>query len=109
MNHRLTTEPTVKKLELVKEGSYENLLKLSIFMFISLIILLAVVTGSFQKADYWYHLRYVLRLYGGDTSPLPRLPLFPLPLLPHKGEKETSPSDGGNPCLQRRGDGGEIE
>jgi len=67
MNHRLTTEPTVKKLELVKEGSYENLLKLSIFMFISLIILLAVVTGSFQKADYWYHLRYVPRYF---TLPL---------------------------------------
>jgi hyaluronan synthase len=67
MDHRLTTETTVKKLELAREGTYENLLKFSIFMFITMIILLAILTGSFKKADYWYHIHYVPRYF---TFPL---------------------------------------
>ena len=40
-----------------KQYNLESIFKLSIFMFISLIIFLAIFSGAFERATYWYTLR----------------------------------------------------
>ena len=56
----------------------ENFTKTLIFLAFSVIVLSAFVSGSFERAHYWYNLSFVTRFLSDGAPSLPGNPLLSL-------------------------------